>query len=90
MLGLVGLASMVPGSARAEIAALDVPVLLAHGDRDIGAPLADVAPEFAHTGDLTLYRLADSGHHHVASPDHILLFDRLTAWADSVLPRGVP
>ncbi|RBY84328.1 hypothetical protein DQ240_14475 [Blastococcus sp. TF02A-26] len=90
LLGLVGLASMVPGSARDEIAALDVPVLLAHGDRDIGAPLAEVAPEFAHTGDLTLYRLADSGHHSVVSPNHSLLLERLVAWAGSVLARGAP
>ena len=90
LLGLVGLASMVPGNARDEIAALEVPVFLAHGDRDIGAPPADVAPEFAHTGDLTLYRLPDSGHHHVVSPNRSLLVDRLLRWAAGVLPEEAP
>ncbi len=85
LLALVGLASMVPGNAREEIAALDVPVFLAHGDRDIGAPLEAVAPEFVGTGDLTLYRVPDSGHHSVASPNHGRLFERLHAWAAAVL-----
>ncbi|SEP19366.1 alpha/beta hydrolase [Trujillonella endophytica] len=88
LLALVGLAAMVPGNAAAEIAALDVPVLLAHGDREIGAPLAEVAPEFCGTGDLTLYRVTDSGHHHVVGPHRGRLFDRLLAWAGAVLPRG--
>ena len=89
LLGLVGLASMVPGSARDEIAALDVPVFLAHGDREIGAPLEEVAPEFCGTGDLTLFRLPDSGHHHVVSPNRVRLLERLLGWAAAVLPAAV-
>ncbi|WP_029433088.1 alpha/beta hydrolase [Blastococcus sp. URHD0036] len=90
LLALVGLASMVPGNARDEIAALDVPVFLAHGDREIGAPLDEIAPEFVGTGDLTLFRVPDSGHHHVVSPNRALLVDRLLRWAGSVLPQEVP
>ena len=58
--------------------------------REIGAPLEEVAPEFAHTGDLTLYRLPDSGHHHVASPNRVRLFERLLAWSAAVVPPAGP
>jgi alpha-beta hydrolase superfamily lysophospholipase len=85
LLALAGLATMVPGNADPEIAAVDVPVLLAHGDRDIGEPLLEVAADFVGCADLTLYRLLDSGHNHNVSPNRELLWRRAVDWLESIL-----
>ena len=56
---------------------------------DVFVPHA-VADVGAGTGDLTLYRLPDSGRHHVVSPNRDRLFERLLSRAAAVLPEEAP
>lgn len=81
LLAVTGLSVMVPGSAAAEIAAIDVPVFLGHGDHDIGPPLHEVGADFSASDDVTLYRLTGSGHNHNVSPNRERLWQRITTWA---------
>ncbi|ABL83743.1 Dipeptidyl aminopeptidases/acylaminoacyl-peptidases-like protein [Nocardioides sp. JS614] len=63
----------------ATVAALDVPVLLAHGVRDAVVPVADVHRLAAVARDATVLELPDAGH---AEPvDTTVLADALRAFA---------
>ena len=75
---------MIPGNAAPEIAAIDVPVLIAHGDKDIGAPAHEVVGEFAASHDVSLYVLEESGHNHNVSPNRERLWDRMIGWARAI------
>ena len=84
LLALAGFSSMIPGNAAPEIAAIDVPVMIAHGDKDIGAPAHEVVGEFTASNDLTLYVLEESGHNHNVSPNRERLWNRMLGWAAAV------
>src|SRR3954469_20476513 len=86
LLALAGFSSMIPGNAAPEIASIGVPVMVAHGDKDIGAPAHDVVGEFTSSTDITLYVLDESGHNHNVSPNRERLWDRMVAWAQAVVP----
>jgi pimeloyl-ACP methyl ester carboxylesterase len=86
LLAVAGFSTVIPGNAADVIAQIDVPVLLAHGDRDIGAPLHEVGSDFTACSDLTLIRLANSGHNHNVSPNRLLLWQRMVTWANSIAP----
>lgn len=77
--------SMIPGNVAPEAAALDVPVFLGIGERDMVGPPHQVPSAFTASRDITLYLLAETGHSHFLFPARTALFDRLSAWADAVL-----
>ncbi|MFA5941034.1 MAG: alpha/beta fold hydrolase [Sinimarinibacterium sp.] len=77
--------SMIPGNVAPEAAALDVPVFLGIGERDMVGPPHQVPAAFTASRDITLYLLAETGHSHFLFPARTALFDRLSAWADAVL-----
>jgi pimeloyl-ACP methyl ester carboxylesterase len=85
LLAVAGFTSMIPGSSAPEIAAIDVPVFIGHGDRDIGAPVHDVGGEFRASCDITLYVLKESGHNHNVSPNRLRLWGRALRWAEAAL-----
>jgi len=84
MLAVAGFSTMVPGSAAPEIALIDVPVFMGHGESDIGAPLHEVGSDFSGNDDVTLYRLSGSGHNHNVSPNRERLWGRAAAWAEAL------
>ena len=85
MLALAGYSSMIPGNAGPEIAAIDVPVFVGLGDKDIGEPPHDVPSEFTSCHDVTLFVLEESGHNHNVSPNRERLWTRLISWAAAVV-----
>ncbi|MES0872856.1 alpha/beta hydrolase [Sinimarinibacterium thermocellulolyticum] len=72
--------SMMPGNVAPEAAALDVPVFLGIGERDMVGPAHRVPAAFTGSHDLTLYILPEAGHSHFLFPARTRLFNRLSAW----------
>ena len=81
MLGLAGLASMIPGGHAAEVAAIDVPVFLGLAANDIAGPTHEVPAYFTASRDVTLYVQPDAYHNSNAAPTRLELWDRLARWA---------
>jgi alpha-beta hydrolase superfamily lysophospholipase len=81
LLAIVGLVSMIPGSIAAEMAAVDVPVLLGLGEHDIAGDPHGIPAFFPGSADVTLFVLPGSGHNHNVAPEREVLWDRLATWA---------
>jgi len=81
LLALVGLSSMIPGTAAPALAQIDVPVFVAHGSRDIAGSIHAVAALFPASHDITLFVVDDAGHNHNVAPTRRQLWDRLGHWA---------
>jgi pimeloyl-ACP methyl ester carboxylesterase len=79
--------SMIPGSSAPDCAAIDVPVMLGIGDRDICGPPHEVPANFPASRDVTLLVLAETGHTHFVFPSRQELFDRVANWAATVTHR---
>ncbi len=86
LLGLVGLSSMIPGSYGPELAAVDVPVFLGLGSRDLTDATHEIPAQFPASRDVTLFVLRDAGHNHNVAANREQLWDRLAAWARAVTP----
>jgi len=84
LLAVVGLTSMIPGASAPELAAVDVPVFLGVGDRDITGEARRIPGQFPSAGDITLYVLEESGHNHNVAPTRQVLWERLYRWARSL------
>jgi len=81
-------AMMGPGYVREEAAAIDVPVFLAFGERDVSRdPRAEPAA-FAAASDITLSIVPRMAHMHNFASTRRLLWDRLSGWADAVARTG--
>lgn len=83
LLTLLGLTAMVPGAAAAELAAIDVPVFLGVGSRDITGPPQAIPGDLPNAPEVTLFVLDGAGHTHNAEPNRHLLWDRLATWAEA-------
>jgi pimeloyl-ACP methyl ester carboxylesterase len=81
-----GLFSMIPGSCAPECAAVDVPVLLALGDRDMAGPPHQIPANYSASPDVTLLVLPSTGHAHFLFPSRGQLFERVTRWCETILP----
>ena len=77
---MVGLTSMVSGSIAPEMAAVDVPVFLGIGERDITGPAHAIPAAFPSAPEVLLYVLPGAGHNHNVAPNRELLWDRLATW----------
>lgn len=85
VLPVPALMSMIPGNVAPEAATLAVPVFLGIGERDmVGSPHV-VPAAFAASRDVTLYLMPETGHSHFLFPSRIALFDRLAAWAGTIV-----
>jgi alpha-beta hydrolase superfamily lysophospholipase len=84
---------LAAGVVAEEAAAIDVPVFLGMGERDVCPdPHAEPAA-YRASGDVTLFVQPRSGHMHNFASSRRLLWDRLAAWIESsgaVTPRGDP
>jgi hypothetical protein len=67
------------------LAAVDVPVFIGVGDRDImqGDPRA-IASALPSCDDITMYVLRDAGHNQNVAPNREQLWDRIAAWVDGL------
>jgi pimeloyl-ACP methyl ester carboxylesterase len=84
LLSTCGLTSMIPGSARAERASIDVPTFFAFGDHDLITDYTGSLAQYRSVTDAALYVLAGSGHcQNQASGRHIL-WTRMLDWLASV------
>lgn len=88
LLPACGLASMVPGLARADRAAVAVPLFLGFGQADLTADHLGVLAEYAAVNDATLFVLAGSGHCHNQAANRRVLWDRILAWGRSLERSG--
>lgn len=80
----VGMQSMLPGNVAAEAAAIDVPVFLAAGDRDLTGPPEDIPASFSGSGDVTLHVLRQTGHHPFVTDASAGLYARFANWVDAL------
>jgi pimeloyl-ACP methyl ester carboxylesterase len=89
LLGLVGLATLVPGSIKPELEQIDVPTFVALGEHDIAGPAAALPGQLPACRDLTLLTLAGIGHNHNVTDSRLELWDRLERWVLSLAPPHV-
>ncbi|WP_041259562.1 alpha/beta hydrolase [Pseudofrankia inefficax] len=76
----LAVALLEPGAIAAEVATIDVPVLLAAGERDVVRPLLTEAAAFTSARDLAVFRLRRMAHMHNFAPTRHLLWERLDAF----------
>ncbi|MCU0273282.1 MAG: alpha/beta hydrolase [Acidimicrobiales bacterium] len=79
-----GLTSMIPASTHEEKAAIDVPVLIALGDRDLVRDLPAAAAHYTAADDITLLRLRATAHCHNQEASRTLLWERIVRWFGDV------
>ncbi|GEM_PF-431531 len=72
--------AMLPGNVAPECAALDVPVYLAIGEKDMVGKPEKVPPAFSSSPDVRLQVLEKTGHSHFLFPAREQLFDALAEW----------
>lgn len=80
VVSVIGAHAMTPGNVAAELALLDVPLLLAVGDRDMTGPPHLLPADYPACRDLTLYVVKGSGHHVFVAPGAANLFRRTAHW----------
>lgn len=81
-IGAITCSTMVPGAFAADAAAIDVPVFLGFGERDISPdPRAEPA-QYRASPDITLQVLSRSAHCHNYASTRAAQWDRLAAWAE--------
>lgn len=85
LLPVTAFMSMLPGNVAPEAAAIDVPVFVGLGERDLVGPPLDVPKAFTASPTVTFELLAGAGHSHVLFPARRQLFDRLADWAGSLI-----
>lgn len=81
-----GMLSMIKGSFAPEVEAIDVPLFLAFGDHDIGAPPEETPAPFTGTDSIELHVLDNCGHNSFAFPVIETLCAKLDHWASRVTP----
>lgn len=80
LLATTAYSTMLPWLFQANAAAIDVPVLLAFGDRDLhGLPHENVR-HYPNSNDVTLLVLPETRHNHFIYETRATLFDRLAQW----------
>jgi pimeloyl-ACP methyl ester carboxylesterase len=76
--------SMLPGNIAPEAAQIEVPLLLALGERDIAGPTHQIPAAFPKCRDLCLHIMPETGHSHFLFPARTGLFNRLGGWARAI------
>jgi hypothetical protein len=75
---------MGPGYVAAEAAAIDVPVFLGFGERDVSEAPSREPSMFPKSGDVTSYVVPDMAHMHNFASTRRLLWERSLDWIESV------
>jgi pimeloyl-ACP methyl ester carboxylesterase len=81
LLPVTAFMSMLPGNVAPEAAAIDVPVFVGLGERDMAGPPLEAPKAFTASPAVTLEVLPGAGHSHFLFPARVQLFDALAAWA---------
>lgn len=84
LLATLSMFVIIPGSCAPEAAQIDVPLLLAVGDRDMCGPPHQLPASFPGSADITLLCLPNTGHSHFVFSSTSELFPRLALWAGAV------
>jgi alpha-beta hydrolase superfamily lysophospholipase len=79
---------VAPGAIATEAASIDVPVLLAMGDRDVVPEPRDEVRAYLSTTSIDLYTCPRMGHMHNFASTRILLWERIAAWAQWVCAQA--
>jgi pimeloyl-ACP methyl ester carboxylesterase len=79
------LATLIPAFTDPERAAITVPLFLGFGEFDLSPDPLDSVGRYRSATDVTLYVLAGSGHCHNQAGNRRQLWERLSAWARSVV-----
>ncbi|OHV29671.1 hypothetical protein CC117_28730 [Parafrankia colletiae] len=79
-----GAVSMLPGVVAAEAARIDVPVLLATGERDVCRPLGEEIAAFGTATDIAVYVVPRMAHMHNFATTRALLWERLDEFVTHV------
>jgi pimeloyl-ACP methyl ester carboxylesterase len=74
----------------AEAGAVDVPLFLAVGERDVIEDLNTEPDAFRSSDDITLFRLRRAAHMHNFAPTRMVLWRRLEAWITALEASGLP
>lgn len=85
LLPIPALRSMLPGNVAAECAAIQVPVFLGIGERDMVGPPEAVPAAFPNSPAVRLEVLPETGHSHFLFASREQLFERLGHWAASTI-----
>lgn len=80
--------SMLPGNVAPEAAAIDVPLFLGIGERDMVGPPEDVAGAFPRAAGVHLQVLPETGHSHFLFASRAQLFDALAQWVRDVTQKS--
>ena len=75
------------GVVAREAAAIDVPVFVAVGQRDVLRGLRQEALAYRRSRDITLYEIARCAHMHNFSPARAAAWGRLQSWIDGLAAR---
>lgn len=75
-----GMMSMIRGSFKTEVEALDIPMFFAFGDHDIGIPAEDAPKDYINATSTQLIILENTGHNHMAFSSIEFLADELAVW----------
>ncbi len=76
-----GMMSMVRGSFRKEVEAIDIPIFFAFGDHDIGIPPQDAPKDYINAPSTELIILENTGHNHFAFSSIEALCGDFDEWA---------
>jgi pimeloyl-ACP methyl ester carboxylesterase len=79
-----GLAALIPGSADADKAAINVPLFLGFGDHDLTTDYTGSLARYRSVTDATLFVLNGSAHCHNQAVTRTLLWDRISRWISSI------
>jgi pimeloyl-ACP methyl ester carboxylesterase len=82
------LATLIPAFTDPERAAITVPLFLGFGEHDLSPDPHDSVGRYRSATDVTLYIVAGSGHCHNQAGHRRQLWERLSAWAGSVVTSG--
>ena len=80
VLSVVALQAMTPGNIVPELAQIDVPVMLAVGERDMTGPPHKIPANFTSCRDLTLHVVPTSGHHIFLAATAPQFYERAGRW----------
>jgi pimeloyl-ACP methyl ester carboxylesterase len=75
---------MGEGIVADEAAAIQVPVFVGAGERDVTLDLHAEASAYHGSRDVTLFELSRSAHMHNFSPRRTILWERLQLWLDTI------
>ena len=77
---MVALQAMTPGNIAPELGQIDVPVMLAVGERDMTGPPHNIPANFTACRDLCLHVVPTSGHHIFLAATAPQFYERAERW----------